>query len=568
LCCYPAAVSYASCYKAHTHVVSTLLLLSLGQQAMELTEEQKAALQVCYGKVKPVTDALTAQHAALAARLAQLQSSQHSKQRAFEHGAQELYSWVHAAPASNAAAAAAAAASPAGGLSPQAALLARQAERAQQLKRQQQLQRQQQHLGAMQQQICNAPAAASPEGQGGLLQLGSGALQAKIASAADVDELALLLSQSLEEAGKSVMTNSGCATAATVADSISSPAGYVAAPTASTATGSGAKASPVLQDQQRQVHFAMPVQQQQQQQQQQQSLASPHSQSQSSADAAMQLQQSFWQQDAAAVAAAGWPSSAGFPTQPGTAAAAAAAAGGYTGSPGITANVGDNAACQYAVIESAVDTLLDLHPVMEQGFDSGTAAAAGVDGLCSSSGNARFPAGGAFAAAGGGSSDNTPLLVSSTPCANNSAAASPAAAATPNRPGLQMLSREEVAAAVLGAAQDTSSSSASQVLTSVIARSSSQCQRDLLMHVGSKEQQQIEQEMDRITAQLKMQQYCLALHLHNVCSKKQIALHYLHCFPFIPEAFSCEYCLIALCAVWYCTAALAPAAAAACYAAG
>jgi hypothetical protein len=102
-----------------------------------------------------------------------------------------------------------------------------------------------------------------------------------------------------------------------------------------------------------------------------------------------------------------------------------------------------------------------------------------------------------------------------------------------------MLSQDEVAAAVLGS---SGSDGAAQVLTSVIARSSSQCQRDLLMHVGSKEQQQIEQEMDRVTAQLKMQQYCLALHMHNVCSKKQIALHYLHCFPFIPEAFSCEYC--------------------------
>ncbi|KAF6251041.1 hypothetical protein COO60DRAFT_1629159 [Scenedesmus sp. NREL 46B-D3] len=104
-----------------------------------------------------------------------------------------------------------------------------------------------------------------------------------------------------------------------------------------------------------------------------------------------------------------------------------------------------------------------------------------------------------------------------------------------------MLSREEVAAAVQrGAPDGCSSGAACQGLNSVIARSSSQCQRDLLMHVGSREQQQIEQEMDRITSQLKMQQYCLALHMHNVCSKKQIALHYLHCFPFIPEAFSCQ----------------------------
>uniref|UniRef100_A0A383VN90 Uncharacterized protein n=1 Tax=Tetradesmus obliquus TaxID=3088 RepID=A0A383VN90_TETOB len=472
-------------------------------EAMELTGEQLAALKVCYDRVKPVKDALTAQHAALAARLAQLQSSQHSKQRAFEHGAQQLYSRVHAESTHGAAASAA--------MTPQAALLARQAERAQQLQRQAQLQM----------QISGAAAAhAASTPQGGLLQLGSVALQAKVASAADAEQLAQLLEQSLQEAAKSATTGSG---GATVAESVSSPAcGAAVAATVSTATWPQAAATPALQQQQqqvRQVHFAVPVQQH--------SRVSPD-QPQSSAEAAMQLQQSFLQADAAAAAAAAaasWQMNAGA-AMPGSAAAAAASA---ASSPELAMNV-ESAAYQYAVIDTVLDSQLELDP----GMDSGTAAAAaGMETLCSSSGNAGL--------AGSSSSPDNLLLQQhlqqqqqQQQQIGNTAAAAPAATAAGE--GVAMLSRDEVAAAVLGAAQ--CSTGGGEALTSVIARSSSQCQRDLLMHLGCKEQQQTEQEMDRITAQLKMQQYCLALHLHNVCSKKQIALHYLHCFPFIPEAFS------------------------------
>jgi hypothetical protein len=488
-----------------------LLLCDCCCQAMELTEEQYAALEVRYDKVKPVKDALTAQHSALAARLAQLQSSQHTKQRAFEHGAQEVYSWVHAASVGSQGATAA-------GMSPQATLLARQAQRAKDLKEQQQ------QLAAMQQLDSDAAAA----NEQGLLQLGSVALQAKVASAADADQLALLLSQGLDEAaGKRSSVDSHRVVAdggfeAFVADNCPlSPACGTAPPaTAFTAAQPHVAAISAMQQQQQQVRFAaLPVEQQR---------SAPSPQPQTSADAAEQFRQSFLQPDAAAAVA------------------------GRAGSSEVAVKV-EESEYQFAIIDQVLDDNLLLDQIMMEGcvencIESGTtgtavaaAAPAIPEGGASSSGYlAMGPAGGS------GSSDNTQLLIGGAAgMSNNNSVAAPAAAAAAAaaRSGapLQMLSRDEVAAAVLGAVQDgASSSSTGQGLNSVIARSSSQCQRDLLMHVGSKEQQQVEQEMDRITSQLKMQQYCLALHMHNVCSKKQIALHYLHCFPLVPEAFSCE----------------------------
>jgi hypothetical protein len=475
---------------------------------MELTEEQYAALKVCYDNVKPVKDALTAQHSALAARLAQLQSSQHRKQRAFEHGTQEVYSWVHAAALGGKGATAAA------GMSPTAALLQRQAQRAKELKEQQQLQQ----LAAMQQPDSGTAAAGSQ----GLLHLGSVALQAKVASAADADQLAMLLTQGLEEAAaKSSSVDSHRVVAdggfeAFVADNcpLSSACGSVPT-TALTA------AQPAMQQQQ-QVRFArLPVEQQQNVQQQN----APSPQSQTSADAAEQFRQSFLLPDAAAAAAE------------------------HAGSSEVVVKV-EGLEHQFAIIDEVLDDDLELDQIMtedcrQSGTATAAAAPAALEGGASSSGYLNIgPAGGS------GSSDNMQLLIGGAARkSDNSAAvavqpppAAAAAAAAPSGSALQMLSRDEVAAAVLGAVQDGgSSSTAGQGLNSVIARSSSQCQRDLLMHVGCKEQQQVEQEMDRITSQLKMQQYCLALHMHNVCSKKQIALHYLHCFPFVPEAFSCEY---------------------------
>jgi hypothetical protein len=495
---------------------------------MELTEEQYAALKVCYDKVKPVKDALTAQHSALAARLAQLQSSQHTKQRAFEHGAQEVYSWVHAASAGSQAPGATAA-----GMTPQATLLARQAQRAKELKEQQHLQQQlqlqqQQQLAAMQQLDSNAAAA----NEQGLLQLGSVALRAKVASAADADQLAVLLSQGLQEAAAAkrssadshrVVADGGFE--AFVADNcpLSPACGTVPTATAFTAAPPHVAATSAMQQrqqQQRQVRFAeSPVEQQH---------SAPSPQPQTSADAAEQFRQSFVQPDAAA-----------------------AAATGRAGSSEVAVKV-EESEYQFAIIDQVLDDDLLLDQItneencvencMESGTATATAAAAAAPG-------AAVPEGGASSsgylnmgpAGGSGSSDNTQLLIGGAAGMNNNSVAAPAAAAARSGAPLQMLSRDEVAAAVLGAVQDgASSSSTGQGLNSVIARSSSQCQRDLLMHVGSKEQQQVEQEMDRITSQLKMQQYCLALHMHNVCSKKQIALHYLHCFPFVPEAFSCE----------------------------
>eukprot|EP00775_Hariotina_reticulata_P005479 gene5479-5714_t len=61
-----------------------------------------------------------------------------------------------------------------------------------------------------------------------------------------------------------------------------------------------------------------------------------------------------------------------------------------------------------------------------------------------------------------------------------------------------------------------------------------------LLQVACREQLELEQELDRITQQLKWPHFCHLLHLINILTKQQLATGMLHSYPYMPDAFSCE----------------------------
>ncbi|WIA14764.1 hypothetical protein OEZ85_003249 [Tetradesmus obliquus] len=63
----------------------------------------------------------------------------------------------------------------------------------------------------------------------------------------------------------------------------------------------------------------------------------------------------------------------------------------------------------------------------------------------------------------------------------------------------------------------------------------------MLLPVSSKEQRDIEQQLDVIIEQLKMQYFCQMLQFFNVLTCKQLAGNYVDAWPFVPDGFSmCE----------------------------
>uniref|UniRef100_A0A383V8U2 Uncharacterized protein n=1 Tax=Tetradesmus obliquus TaxID=3088 RepID=A0A383V8U2_TETOB len=63
----------------------------------------------------------------------------------------------------------------------------------------------------------------------------------------------------------------------------------------------------------------------------------------------------------------------------------------------------------------------------------------------------------------------------------------------------------------------------------------------MLLLVSSKEQRDIEQQLDVIIEQLKMQYFCQMLQFFNVLTCKQLAGNYVDAWPFVPDGFStCE----------------------------
>jgi hypothetical protein len=76
----------------------------------------------------------------------------------------------------------------------------------------------------------------------------------------------------------------------------------------------------------------------------------------------------------------------------------------------------------------------------------------------------------------------------------------------------------------------------------VLSTPDADAQRDLLLlQVNSGEQAALEQQLDRITSQLKMQQYCMHTYVLNIVSKEQMARKFVFCHPWFPESLSmCE----------------------------
>jgi hypothetical protein len=63
---------------------------------------------------------------------------------------------------------------------------------------------------------------------------------------------------------------------------------------------------------------------------------------------------------------------------------------------------------------------------------------------------------------------------------------------------------------------------------------------DVCGQISCQQQLELEQQLDRITQQLKWPHYSHMLHLINILTKHQLATAMLHAYPFVPDAFSCE----------------------------
>ncbi|WIA32481.1 hypothetical protein OEZ86_003300 [Tetradesmus obliquus] len=61
---------------------------------------------------------------------------------------------------------------------------------------------------------------------------------------------------------------------------------------------------------------------------------------------------------------------------------------------------------------------------------------------------------------------------------------------------------------------------------------------EMLLPMSSREQWDIEQQLEVTTEKLKMQHFCQVLQFHNVLTYKQHAAVFVYAWPFVPDAFA------------------------------
>eukprot|EP00775_Hariotina_reticulata_P008677 gene8677-8858_t len=74
-----------------------------------------------------------------------------------------------------------------------------------------------------------------------------------------------------------------------------------------------------------------------------------------------------------------------------------------------------------------------------------------------------------------------------------------------------------------------------------LSRADTATQRELLLQVYNKDQQQTEQQLDRLTRQIKLQYQCTLMVLINTLTRHQLALLFVQSYPFMPDPLAiCE----------------------------